>query len=269
MKKRSFLIALLTLGTSLLGSLDQPVQAVTVNDCAGEIPNNDTCLTEPTSYKIDTYRVDICQRDPFPSTRSSANYADAGCMTLFNGKGDLYRGQLANNAQYTLPTTGREIKPGTYKYLTMVINNAFISSGKYTSGGTTWRTLGPEEDDLSTTAGDPVEFSVKLSSWRGSADNDNPYCDNDGGTASRCEVNYNGYSLTGIGLGSNFVATSGDGVKYMFYMAELATPITLKADSEGYFDITVDNGLEVYGDGTTIQTIAVAPFIFQATFSNK
>ncbi len=270
MKKLSFLISFLTIFTGIFSALNQPASAVTVEECSGIPDGEDACLIEPTSYKIDTYRVDICQRDPFPSTSSSADYAGAGCMTLFNGSGNLYRGQLANSNNYTLPITAREnIKPGTYKYLTMVLNNGFISSGKYTVGSTTWRTAGTDESNIVTTSGDPVESTVELSNWRGSDDSDNPYCDNNGGTASRCEVNYNGYELTGIGLGSDFIATSGSGVTYMFYMAELATPITLKAGADGYFDITVDNGLELYGNGTSVESMAVAPFIFQVTYSDQ
>ena len=273
MKTRSFLLLAFSIGTTLFGSLNQPVMSVEVSDCNGEVPDQTVCLTEPTSYKISTYRVDLCQTDPFPSTSTSADYSGAGCVTLFNGNGTLYDGQLANNANYTLPTTGREtMKAGTYNYLTLVINNNFVSSGKYTSGDTTWRTMGPTEEDLSTTSGDPIEFSVSLSSWRGSRDQDNPYCTNNGGTASRCEVNYNGYELVAVGIGNDFVETSGSGISYMFYSAQLANPITLNSNSDGYIDITVDNGLEVYGDdspgdGLTVRSIAIAPFIFQASYN--
>ena len=274
MKSRSFLLFAFSLGATVFSSLSQPaLSGTTVSECTGEIPDETVCLIEPTSYKISTYRVDLCQTDPFPSTSTSADYSGAGCITLFNGNGTLYEGQLANNANFTLPSTGREtMQPGTYNYLTLVINNNFTSSGKYTSGDTTWRTMGDNEEDLSTTSGDPVEWSVSLTNWRGSADQDNDYCDNNGGTASRCEVNYNGYELVAVGLGNNFVETSGGDMSYLFYSAELANPITLKSNSDGYIDITVDVGLEVYGedsgDGLTVRTIALSPFIFQASYSS-
>jgi len=272
MRPRSFFLLAFSIGTTVFGSLNQPaLSGLTVSDCTGEIPNDTICLIEPTSYKISTYRVDLCQTDPFPSTSTSADYSGAGCVTLFNGNGSLYDGQLANNASFILPSTGKEtMQPGTYNYLTLVINNNFISSGKYTSGDTTWRTMGPTIYDLATTQGDPIEYSESLSNWRGSDDEDNQYCDNNGGTASRCELNYNGYELVGIGIGNDFVETSGSDVSYLFYSAQLANPITLKANSDGYIDITVDNGLEVYGadvgEGLTVRSINFAPFIFQAEF---
>ena len=148
MQKRSLLISLFASGLGLFGPWDLPAySAVTVSDCTG-IPSGDTaCLIEPTTYQVSFYRVDICVNDPFPSTSSSADYAGSGCITLFNGNGTLYEGELANENTFNLPSTGREkIKAGTYKYLTMVLNNSFTSSGKYTSGSTTWRTDGTDND---------------------------------------------------------------------------------------------------------------------------
>ena len=118
----------------------------------------------------------------------------------------------------------------------MVLKNGFISSGKYTSGDTTWRTVGPNSKALATSKGVPVEFMVKLSNWRGIDDRDNDYCDNNGGTSSRCESNYNGYKVTGIGLGADFIETYGTKVNYIFYMIKLSSPITLKEDSNGDFN---------------------------------
>ena len=271
MKNRSLLLFLVTALGGFLGFLIQPVNsAAKIIKCTGNIPELTACLIEANTYKIDTYRIDICKESPFPAYRSSADYAGAGCMTLFNGNGDLFKRDLSQSSSYKIPTTGRDsIKSGKYKYLTMVLKNGFTSSGKYTSGNTTWRTLGPNVNNLETSKGEPIPFTVKLNNWRGSNDSNNDYCDNNGGTFSRCEMNYNGYDLTGIGLGSDFIETYGKNVTYMFYMVELSSPIILKKDFDGYFDLKVKANLEVYGNGSIVQSISTAPFIFQATYINN
>ncbi len=270
MKNRPFLISLCTVIGWFTGTWTQAVHsAATIIKCSGQIPNKTACLIKPISYGIDTYRVDICKENPFPSSRSSADYAGAGCMTLFNGNGTLYKAKLAKGSGYKLPDVGREvIKPGTYKYLTMILKNGFRSSGKYTSGETTWRTVGPDVDSLKTSKGDPVEFTVQLKNWRGKYDQDNDYCDNNGGTYSRCELKYNGYNLTGIGLGNDFTETYGVKTSYVFYMIELLSPISLNEDSYGDFEIKVKTNLEVYGNGSEVLSISTAPFIFEATYKN-
>ena len=272
MKIRSLLIPLLQIFGCLVSLWNEPVHsAATIIKCTGQIPDKTSCFIEPTSYKIDTYRVDICQRNPFPDTRSSADYAGAACMTLFDGKDYLDRREFARNSNYKITiTASKNIKPGTYKYLAIVLKNGFKSSGKYTSGNTTWRTVGPDPNNLEITKGDPVEFSVKLSNWRGIDNRDNDYCDNNGGTSSRCESKYNGYEVTGIALGNDFIETYGSKVSYMFHMVKMPLPITIKEDSQGDFIITNKKRLEVYGNGIEVQSISIAPFIFQLTFiSNK
>ena len=271
MTTRSLFLSLVTALVGSLGVFIQPVNsAATIIKCKGNIPDLTACLIEASSYKIDTYRIDVCKESPFPAYRSSADYAGAGCMTLFNGNGDLFKRDLSQSSTYKIPTTGRDtIKSGKYKYLTMVLKNGFTSSGKYTSGDTTWRTVGPTVQNLETSKGEPIAFTVKLNNWRGTNDSDNDYCDNNGGTFSRCEMNYNGYNLTSIGLGSDFIETHGKNVIYMFYMVELSSPIILKKDSEGYFELKVKAHLEVYGNGSTVQSISTAPFIFQANYSNN
>ncbi len=274
MKIQTLLISLLTLSAGLALSKNQSVHsAATIIRCKGQIPNRTACLIKPSSYKINTYRVDICKESPFPSYRSSANFSGAGCMTLFNGNGDLYKGQFAKNSKYKLPKIGKEnIKLGKYKYLTMVLKNSFTSSGKYTSGQTTWRTAGTNKKGIpiiTKKAGAPVETTVKLTNWRGSNNQNNDYCKNDGGSFSRCEINYNGYELTGIGINSDFIETYGKNITYMFYIVELSSPITLQKDSEGYFEININNDLEVFGNGQEVQSISTPPFIFKATYKKK
>tara|TARA_Y100001968_G_C19421016_1_gene751742 strand:+ start:1005 stop:1787 length:783 start_codon:yes stop_codon:yes gene_type:complete len=242
--------------------------AATIINCKGQIPERTACLIKPSSYKINTYRVDICQRSPFPDYRSSADYSGAGCMTLFNGKGKLYEGQFAKVSKYKIPIIGREsMKPGKYTYLSIVLKNAFTSSGKYSSGTTTWRTAGKNAKNLDTSPGKPVEFTTKLTNWRGQNNKNNDYCENDGGTFSRCEINYNGYQSTGIGLDYDFIESYGSKVDYIFYMVRLSSPIILNEDSNGDFTLRVKNDLEVYGDGSSVKSISIPPFIFEANYN--
>tara|TARA_Y100001968_G_scaffold327409_1_gene372424 strand:+ start:7019 stop:7843 length:825 start_codon:yes stop_codon:yes gene_type:complete len=273
MNIRTLLISLLTISGGLADVFKLPVQAsASIIKCKGQIPQRVACLIKPSSYKIDTYRVDICEKTPFPPFRSSADYSGAGCLTLFNGNGNLYRGDFARNSNYKPPLTGREnLKSGTYKYLTIVLKNGFTSSGKYTSGETTWRTAGRDKKGrpkLTTKQGEPVEIKESLNNWRGNNNKDNDYCNNNGGTFSRCEMIYNGYKLTGIGLGPDFIENHDKNVAYMFYMVELASPIKLTENLSGNINLTVQRNLEVYGYGKTVKSISTPPFIFEATYTN-
>ena len=98
---------------------------------------------------------------------------------------------------------------------------------------------------------------------------ENDYCDNNGGTYSRCEIKYNGYQLTSIGLGSDFIESYGQKLPYMFYMNTLLSPIKLKEAMNIDFFLVDNNSLEVYGDGQTIKSISIAPFIFKVNFNKK
>ncbi len=271
MKKRYLLISFVLFLGGVVDFWYKPAySSATIIRCRGKIPNKTACLIEPSTYKIDTYRVDICQENPFPNYRSSSDYSGARCVSLFNGNGKLYKGNLGKISKFVLPDTGREaINPATYKYLTIVLKNSFTSSGKYTSGNTTWRTLGNNPQNLSKSKGQPIENTVRLRNWRGKNNSDNDYCNNNGGTPSRCELNYNGYQLTAIGLGSDFIESFGPNVEYMFYMVELRPPAIWEEGSEGYFDIRINNALEVYGDGTDVTSISVAPFVFQVQYKKN
>ena len=46
--------------------------------------------------------------------------------------------------------------------------------------------------------------------------NDNKYCVNNGVTASRCDLQYNGFKMTGIGLDSSLIETFGKKRIYFF-----------------------------------------------------
>ena len=253
----------------------QPVQAAaTILKCAGQVPNKTACLIEAKSIKTNIYRVDLCKENPFPNYRSSADYAGAKCISLFNNNGKLYIGNFKKGNEYKLPTQGRDIiKSGKYQYLTIVFENKFKSAGKYTSGERTWTTGGINKKNnkkiINVNKGNPKEFTSKLSNWRGEINKKNDYCDNDGGTYSRCEIKYNGYQLTSIGLGSNFIESYGPKLPYMFYMNNLLSPINLKEATNIDFFLVDNNSLEVYGDGETVQSISLAPLIFKISFNEK
>ncbi len=275
MRRNSVFISLLTVLGFISCKWNQPVHsAATIIKCAGQIPNKTACLIEANSLKINIYRIDLCKKNPFPNYRSSADYAGSGCISLFNDNGKLYVGNFKKDNKYRLPSKGRDsIKSGTYNYLTIVFENRFKSSGKYKSGKTTWTTGGVDKKTnkkkLNINKDKPIEFTSNLSNWRGEINKDNDYCDNNGGTYSRCEVKYNGYELTSIGLGSNFIESYGSNLSYIFYMNKLLSPIYLKEDMDLDFYLIDNNSLEVYGNGTTVQSITIAPFIFKITYLKK
>ena len=276
MRNRSLFISLLAiLGVISSKGGEAAHSATTIIKCAGQIPNKTACLIEATSIKTNIYRVDLCKENPFPSYRSSADYSGAECISLFNDNGKLYRGKFKKGNQYKLPSKGRDrIKSGTYKYLTIVFENLFKSSGKYTSGERTWTTTGEvnkknNQKILNINKGKAKEFTSKLSNWRGDLNIKNDYCDNNGGTYSRCEINYNGYELTGVGLGSNFIESYGSNLSYMFYMNKILSPIYLKEGMDLDFYLIDNNSLEVYGNGDTVESITIAPFIFKIIYREK
>ena len=150
----------------------------------------------------------------------------------------------------------------------MILENKFTVSGKYNDGEFTYRTgtKGPKDILVDkNNNGKPFKFSEKLISWRGEKDKDNKYCDG-GGTKSRCDLNYNGTKLTVVGLNSNFFETYGNKTKYLFYLSKLSLPIKLNKNSKGFFEINYIKNLEVYGNGNSIKSISIAPFLFKTVF---
>ena len=270
LKKHSSILLSSLAFTGFLFNLSQrELQAYpnTVAACTGSIPSgDDTCLVDPTSYELDIYRVYICTSDPFPS---SATKADLGsCMALFKSDSP-YTGQLANNT-FTLPSTGMdEIVNGSYTHAAVVFSNKFKGSGSYTSGGKTYRTKVYVENsgtNVTTDPGDPVKSTETITNWRGQdGDSSNDYC-KDGATVSRCEADFNNYKVTGIITDSSLNAVSGASSARLFYLAELTSPFTLTDSSSGSIEITVDNNYEVMGDGTSVKSMIIAPFVFQPTF---
>ena len=45
--------------------------------------------------------------------------------------------------------------------------------------------------------------------------------------------------MTGIGIDSNFIETSGNSTKYMFFVSELSPIVNLNQNAEGYFSINM------------------------------
>tara|TARA_Y100001968_G_scaffold333950_1_gene401739 strand:+ start:29674 stop:30438 length:765 start_codon:yes stop_codon:yes gene_type:complete len=239
----------------------------TILRCNGNIPNKAACLIKAKTYKITIFKIDVCQNNPFPEFRSTADYGGATCLNLFDNK----KVNLNRNLKIELPSVREEYK-GNYKYLSLILKNDFKVSGEYQSNGIFWKTGKESAKDVKkykNNSGKAFELVESLKNWRGKNNINNKYCDNNGGTSSRCELNYNGNQLTAIGLSSDYVETSGENVKYMFFMIKLSPQINLDSTSEGFFNINYQKDLEVYGNGSLIQSISIAPFIFTANYSGN
>ena len=272
MKKSSFIFSSLALAALLLNFFHKELKAYpnAVSTCTGSIPaGDDRCLVDPTSYELDIYKVFICTSDPFPAAATAADLSS--CMSLFNSDSP-YTGQLANNT-FTLPNTGMEEKVnGSYTHTAVVFSNVFKGSASYTSGGTTYRTkefVEGEGGNVTNEPGVPVKATETITNWRGESGEggDNPYC-KDGATVSRCEADYNNYKVTGIITDSSLNAVSDASASRLFYLAELTSPFILTDSSSGSIEITVDSNYELSGneEGTVVESMAIAPFVFQPTF---
>ena len=238
--------------------------------CTNEIPDKVACLIKASSYDIKISRIDICQDNPFPEFRTIPNFNGSKCITLFkniNGisskKIDLTQLKIDNSTN---------IKEGIYKYLTLILKNEFIISGEFKVNNKRWITSkkGPKDILLSKdNLNSPSRFKEKLNNWRGQSNLDNKYCKNNGGTYSRCDIEYNGDKTSVIGVDANYIETYGNKTKYIFYIGELSPQINLKNNSNGYLSLKINKNLEVYGDGDFIKSISIAPFSFKATYQNN
>ena len=261
-----FLIAYITSFISL--QLRPVYPSATILNCNSKIPKGVPCLIKASSYKVEIEKVDICPKNPFPNFRTTPDFASSLCLSLYDKKNNSGKLNLSNNFKLEVPektTDNRE-----YKYISIIFKNKFTIAGKYTSDEYSWNTgkKGPKnvlkvKDKFKV----PEKFSEKLQNWRGTNNVDNKYCDNDGGTFSRCDLNYNGYKLTAIGLDENFIETYGEKTKFLFYNVELSPPISLKKEVKGNINIKYQRNLEVYGDGKDIKSISVAPLILRAFFT--
>ena len=271
MKKISGINYLLIFLTSLISLNIRPLySSATTLNCVGQIPNKTACLIEANKLKLRIRRIDICQKNPFPSYRSTADYSGSKCINLFNEKitGQNY---LEKSKKFNIPKT-LFIEKGEYKYITIILENKFTVSGKYNAGNYFWATSkeGPKNIIQSQkNISNPDEFTTKLTSWRGKKNLDNKYCENNGGTKSRCDVQYNGYRMLGVGLDSDFVETSGKKTKYLFFMSELSPTVNLDNNTKGFFKIDFKKNLEVFGNKLAVKSISIAPFQFRARFISE
>ena len=260
-----FLIAYLTSVTSF--QLKPVYSSATILNCNSKIPKGVPCLIKASSYNVEIEKVDICPKNPFPDFRTTPDYSGSLCLSLYDKKFNPGKLNLKNNSKLQIPENN--LVNREYKYISIIFKNKFTVSGRFSSNENSWNTgkKGPKnvlkaKDNFEV----PKKFSEKLTNWRGLNNLDNKYCDNNGGTFSRCDLNYNGYKLTAIGLNENFIETYGEKTKYLFYNVELSPPIYLNKEKKGTIDIKYQRNLEVYGDGKDIKSISVAPLILRAFF---
>ena len=241
--------------------------SATIKNCSGKIPKNIPCLIKASSYKVEIQKVDLCPKNPFPDFRTTPDYAGSFCVNLYDQNINSEKVNLTNNFELKIPEN--IINRREYKYISIIFKNKFTVSGKYNGSENIWNTgkKGPKSVYKAKNNFDiPEKFSEKLTNWRGSKNLKNQYCDNNGGTFSRCDLKYNGYKLTAIGLNKNFVESYGEKTKLLFYNVELSPPIILNKDTKGSINITYQKSLEVYGDGKNVKSISVAPLLLRASF---
>ena len=261
-----FLIAYLTSCASF--QLKPVYSSATILDCNSKIPKGVPCLIKASSYNVEIEKVDICPKNPFPDFRTTPDYSGSLCLSLYDKKFNSGKLNLKNNSKLEIPENNLDNRE--YKYISIILRNKFTVSGKFSSNEYSWNTGKKGPKNVLKVKGNfelPKKFSEKLTNWRGLDNVDNEYCDNKGGTFSRCDLNYNGYKLTAIGLNENFIETYGENTKYLFYNVELSPPIYLNKEKKGTIDIKYQRNLEVYGDGKDIKSISVAPLILRAFFT--
>ena len=268
---RIFKILFLPILAGIICDINKPSYASnTILNCNGEVPKNISCLIDAYSYDLDISRIDICQRDPFPKFRVTPDYAGNSCINLFD-KNKSTKINTNNNLYFSIPEIKTSLQEGNYKYISMILKNKFTVFEKYNTKDSIYRTgpNGPKNiiKDKNENS-KPSKFNEKLINWRGSLNKDNKYCEN-GGSFSRCDLNYNGIKLTAIGISSTLIETYGENTKFIFYTSELQPSIKLDSISKGYIDIKFKKKLEVYGNGNIVKSISIAPILFEAIYQKN
>ena len=249
---------------------NKPVYSSTrILNCTGAIPRKTACIIKASSYDLRIRKIDICQKNPLPNYKSKPDFSVSKCINLLNNNVTT-ENFLNSKNKYEIPNN-LTMENGNYRYISLIIENQFIVSGSYKANNYFWTTSkkGPKEIIQSKSKVlNPNKFTTKLTNWRGKENLDNKYCKNNGGTASRCDLQYNGYEMSAIGLDSNFVETSGN-KKFIFFITELSPMINLNKDSKGQIDIDLKKNLEVFGNGLSVTSISIAPLEFQTRFINE
>ena len=202
-----------------------------------------------------------------PNYKITPDFNRAKCINLTNN--NLNSENLFKRNQKFNISKNSIINNGNYRYISVIIKNKFVVSGSYKANNYFWSTSkkGPKEIIQSKNKiSNPSRFTTKLINWRGKENLDNKYCNNNGGTFSRCDLQYNGYEMSGIGLDSDYVETSGKKIKFIFFISELSPMLSLNQESKGYIEINFKRNLEVFGDGSAVKSISIAPFEFQTRF---
>jgi hypothetical protein len=247
---------------------NKPVySSIRILSCTGSIPQKTACIVKASSFKVKVKRIDICQKNPLPNYKSKPDFIRSKCINLLNNKVSA-ENLLNTNQKYEIPKN-LTIENGNYRYISIIFENKFIASGSYIANNYFWTTSKKGSQDIiqsKSKLSNLTEFTTKLKNWRGKENLDNKYCKNNGGTASRCDLQYNGYEMSGIGLDSDFVETSGNNIKFLFFISELSPMVNLNQDSKGYIEINLKKNLEVFGDGSAVKSISIAPFEFETRF---
>ena len=271
MRSISFLNLIIYYLILFIWNINKPVySSVTILNCTGNIPKKIACIIKANSYDVSIKRIDICQKDPFPNYRSTPDYNRSICINLFSS--GLSNTNILDKEKKFYITKNLNIEKGKYKYISLILKNKFTVSGQYKADGYFWSTSkkGPKEiiqskNNISITN----KFTTKLTNWRGKKNIDNKYCQNNGGTPSRCDLQYNGFKMTGIGLDSDLIETTGGKIDYLFFISELSPVINLNKNSEGYFNIILEKNLEVFGNGSAVESISIAPFNFKTRYISE
>ena len=271
MRSISFIKLIISNLILLLWHANKPLySSTTILNCNGNIPQKTACIIKASSYDVNIRRIDICQKDPFPNYRNTPDYDGSICINLLSS--DLSSKNVLNEEKKFYLSKDLKIKKGEYKYISIILKNNFIVSGKYKTDSYFWSTskAGPKEIIQSkNNISIPNKFTTKLTNWRGKKNIDNKYCENNGGTRSRCELQYNGFKMTGIGLDTDLIETSGVKTEYMFFISELSPIVDLNKNSEGFFRIILEKNLEVFGNGSAVKSISIAPFKFKTRYISE
>ena len=246
--------------------------SINILNCIGDIPNKNPCLIKAHTYKVDIKRIDICKKNPFPKSFNSPDFIRGECINLYdNLKSNFKSLNLDEMSKFDISEANETlIQNGEFKFISMILKNKFVLSGKYSHKGILYKTgsKGPmdiiivnDKDKI------PEKFTERFTNWRGKNNKDNKYCDG-GGTFSRCDLSYNGFKIAAVGLNSELNEIYGNKTKFLYYSSELFPPINLK-DSKGFIDIQYIRNLEVYGDGNVLKSISIAPFLFKANYSDN